>query len=229
MRKIVLLLLVVCLGTLVYAEGQEFRWARVKFNCKESDAQERWDIDKKGDETFLENVQKYTTLKVDKTWNNVTLTKLDSMIKFPLLFMTASGTPDLSPKEISNLKEYLNRGGFLLCDDSNWPERGGNIFVDGMRKILDQMYPGRKVVPLELGHDLLRAPFDIPLGYYVKLSFEGEKSPSGVWAISDDKGRPMVFFTLLLQNTWGGVYYHPEKQEDAIKMGINIVMYSLTH
>ena len=151
------------------------------------------------------------------------------MIKYPLLFMTASGTPDLSDNEINNLKEYLNRGGFLLCDDSHWPEKGGNLFVSGMKRIFGKAFPKNNIVPLPLDHELFRAQFDIPLGYYEKLYFEDKKSPSGVWAMSDDRGRAMVFFTLLLQNTWGGIYYKPEKQEDAIKMGINLVMYSLTH
>jgi len=229
MKIIVLLLAMFCMVSFSYAEGQEFKWARVQFKCKEPDAQEKWDIDMKGDVTFLEHLEKYTTLKVDKTVNVVTLQTLNEIIKYPLLFMTASGTPDLSETEINNLKEYLNRGGFLLCDDSNWPARGGNIFVDGMRKIFDRIYPKNKVVPLELDHELFRIHFDLPLGFNQKLAFEKVKSISGIWAMSDEKNRAMVVFTILLQNTWGGKYFHPEKQEEAVKTGINIVMYSLTH
>ena len=228
MKKIILLLLVLGFVNFSYAEGQEFKWVRVQFKCKEADAQEKWDIDKEADQTFLNSLTTYTTLKVDKTWNVVTLDKLEDLIKYPLLFMTASGTPDLSDAEIKNLKEYLNRGGFLLCDDSNWPARGGNIFCDGMRKIFDKVYPKNKVTPLELNHELFKIHFDMPLGYYQKLSFGKEMSPSGVWAMSDEKGRAMVFFTILLQNTWSG-FFRADKQEDSVKMGINLVMYALTH
>jgi hypothetical protein len=200
MKKIVLLLPVLFLLFNTYAESQEFKWVRVEFKCKESDAQERWDIDKKADGTFLKHLARYSTLKVDQTWNTLTLANFDEMIKYPLLFMTASGTPDLNPTELKNLKEYLNRGGFLLCDDSHWPEKGGNLFVDGMRVYFDKMYPKSKVVPLGLDHEVLRAQFDMPLGYYMKLNFGSVKSPSGIWAMSREKFA-MVFFTQLLQNT----------------------------
>ena len=228
MRKMFLLLLVICFASVLLAEGQEFKWVRIKFKCKEADAQEEWDTDKKADETFLNTLERYSTLKVDKTWNVVTLDKLDEMIKYPLLFMTASGTPNLSELEIKNLKEYLDRGGFLLCDDSNWPARGGNIFAEGMKKIFEKAYPKSKIMPLEMDHELFTAHFDMPLGYYQKLWFGTEKSPFGVWTLADDKGRSMVFFTLLLQNTWSG-FFRPEKQEDSIKFGVNLVMYALTH
>jgi len=230
MKKIVLLVLLLCFGFADFAVSEDFKWVRVQFKCKEPDAQEKWDIDLKGDETFLEHLERYSTLKVDKKVYSITLEKLDEMIKYPILFMTASGTPDLSETEIKNLKEYLNRGGFLLCDESNWPARGGILFADGMRKIFNSMYPKSKVVPLELEHELFTAHFDMPLGYFQKLSFTGEeKSVSGIWAMSDDKGRAMVFFTMLLQNTWGGKYWRPEKQGDAVKMATNVIMYSLTH
>ena len=229
MKKIILLLTAVCLAGGLFAQGQEFKWARVKFKCKEKDAQEKWDIDKKADITFLDNLEKYTTLKVSKEWNIVTLDNLEEMSKYPLLFMTASGTADLDATEIKNLGEYLKRGGFLLCDDSNWGEKGGNVFVASMKKYFEQLFPKNKITPMGLDHDLLRAQFDMPLGYWSKLYFDGEITPSGVWTLSDDKGRVMVFFTLLLQNCWGGIYFRPEKQEESIKMGINMVMYSLTH
>jgi len=235
MNKAVLVLFVLAAVSFAYSEGREFKCGRVKFSCKEADAQEKWDHDKKSYETFMEHLERYTTLKVDKAWNVVSLDKLDDLIKYPILFMTASGTPDLSDLEIKNLKEYLDRGGFLFIDDYNWPARGGNIFAEGMRHILEKAYPKNRVVPMELDHELLRSHFDIPLGYFSKLWFgkrgtpSEEKSVSGIWILSDDKGRAMVFFTILLQGTWGGVYWRPEKQEDAIKMGINIVMYSLTH
>ncbi|MFH1823824.1 MAG: DUF4159 domain-containing protein [Candidatus Firestonebacteria bacterium] len=114
MVKIVLLNICIFLSFVTLANSQEFKWARVKFDCVEPDAQEKWNIDPKADVTFLEHLEKYTTLKVDKKWNNVTLEKLEDLVKYPVLFMTASGTPKLDKTELKNLKEYLLRGGILF-------------------------------------------------------------------------------------------------------------------
>jgi hypothetical protein len=230
--KIILSIVCFFLVFTISGNSQEFKWVRVKFECVEPDAQEKWNIDPKADVTFLEHLEKYTTLKVDKTWNNVTLEKLEDIIKYPILFMTASGTPKLNEVELKNLKEYLLRGGILLADDSNWPAKGGNIFFVGMKKYLEEMFPKLKVEPLDLSHPLFHCHFDLPFGYYCKLWVKpdrSDKSPSGVFALLDEKGRIMVLFTLLLQNTWGGIYFNPSKQEEAIKMGINLVVYALTH
>ncbi|MFH1074451.1 MAG: hypothetical protein V1752_05105 [Candidatus Firestonebacteria bacterium] len=76
MKKIVLLLWVLCTVFLASGEGQEFKWVRVQFKCKEADAQEKWDHDKKSHGTFLKYPERYSILKVNKTWNVITLEKI---------------------------------------------------------------------------------------------------------------------------------------------------------
>ena len=101
-----------------------------------------------------------------------------------------------------------------------------------MKKYFEEMFPQLKIQPLELSHEVFHCYFDIPLGYYAKLwcnPDKSDKSASGVYALLDEKGRILVLFTLLLQNSWGGIYYNPAKQEEGIKMGINLVMYTMTH
>ena len=229
--KIALITALILFNVCLYVQAEEFRWARVKFKCVEPDPQEPWNIEPKIDERFLTHLERFSSLKVDKTWNVVPLDNLEKMSKFPLLFMTASGTPDLSDTELKNLKEYLDRGGTLLADDSHWPEKGGNIFFRGMKKYFDRMYPKLTVKPLPLSHPVLHCFFEIPYGYYFKLYYKEDKSDmssSGLWALLDEKGRCMVLFSLLVQNTWGGDF-SPAHLEESVKIGVNLVIYSMTN
>ena len=212
--------------------AQELSWGRIKFDCAEPDAQEDWDTDEPGDHNFLRMVEKYTTLKVNQKWNIVPLSDLNEMLKYPLLLMTSSGTPKFKEEELKNIKEYLIRGGFLFADDSNWPAKGGDLFFAGKVPTLKKMFPDGKLEPLLLDHDVFHCFFDICCGNVHRLPQRKSTglvpvSPSRCYGFFDKQGRMMVFLSLLIQNHWSGL--NPEYQELALKLGINIVIYGLTH
>ena len=72
---------------------------------------------------FLKTVQQDTNLNTDKDFTPVRLDS-DSLFEFPFAVMTGEGSFTLREQERKNLREYLDRGGFLLasagCSSSEW-------------------------------------------------------------------------------------------------------------
>jgi hypothetical protein len=209
--------------------AQEFQWARVKFDTKR-DIIDKWDIDLQFDLDFLRAVQEMTTLKVDIKVNTVSFENLDEVTKYPLVFIHGEGEPNFSEKEVKNMREYMLRGGFIFADDCVYQKKG-DYFFKGMREVLEtRVFPEKKLELLPITHEIYHCHFEFPEGLpYI------QGVNHGGWGLSDEKGRLMVFLCSTdLHCGWGkdkeGKKWFGEKKFiEACKMGINIIIYALTH
>jgi hypothetical protein len=142
---------------------------------------------------------------------------------FPYLYIVEPGQMLLNEQETARLREFLLRGGFLHADDFWGTYQLGN-FVKQMAKV----FPDRKLEPLPLTEEIFHTFFDIDKimqipnvynGCYGRQTWE---SPTDtvprILGIKDDEGRVMV------------VECYPEKYSgQAYRMGINFVIYAMTH
>jgi hypothetical protein len=83
-------------------------WARLKTSSP------YWDRHEGIDEPWLAAVRSCTSIDIDRHWHEADAGKLAELCQYPLIF--AANMTDLSKAEISNLREYLLRGGFLIMD-----------------------------------------------------------------------------------------------------------------
>ncbi len=61
----------------------------------------------------------------------------DKLFDYPWIYATQAGWWGLSEAEISRLREYLLRGGFLVVDDF-WGPDAWNVFESTMERVLLQ-------------------------------------------------------------------------------------------
>ncbi len=138
--------------------------------------------------------------------------------------------PRLSEAAVEQLSRYLAYGGFLLIDDATGSE--SNPFDDRVRALVQRLFPTRPLSPLPADHSIYRSFFliDRPLGRvdtvpYLEGVTVGNLTPlvlmrndlSGALDRGDD-GRAA-----------NSVVPGGERQRrEAIKLGINLIMYSLT-
>ena len=144
---------------------------------------------------------------------------------------------DVHRAEAKRLREYLLKGGFLMVDDfhgaTDWEH-----FMNGMLMV----FPDRPIEDLtdkdEIFHVLydLTERFQVPGEQYVSTGRTYEKDgyvPE--WrAIQDDRGRVMVAIchNMHLGDAWEWADdpRYPEKFASlAFRLGINYVMYGMTH
>ena len=143
--------------------------------------------------------------------------------------------PYFSPSELSNLREYLLRGGFLLIDDF-WGTREWQAFENAFSAV----FPEREIVRLPADHEIFRVYYDtggpqmVPALGNTDNMPERDVADASVHAILDDDGRIMV---LINWNTdmgdgWEHTYHprYPTRFANlAYQLGLNYLIYSMTH
>ena len=156
--------------------------------------------------------------------------------------MEDAGTADFSAEEARRLREYLLKGGFVFASDY-WGDWAREQFDEQIGLALPpSQYP---IVELPLNHSIWRALFDVknvPQMPSIQSwrrsggnTDRGVVAPPSARGIADERGRLMV---VMLHNTdipdgWEREGEDPEYfyrfSPDAYAVGINIVVYAMTH
>ena len=143
---------------------------------------------------------------------------------YPFLFITGHGNIKFSKSELQNLKNYLWNGGFIYVDDDYGMD-------EHFREELSKAFPKHKLVQLPTDHEIYRVFYELPEGL-PKIHEHYKGAPKGYGLFL--KGRLALFYTYNsnISDGWAspGVYKDPETlREKALKMGINIYIYAMTH
>ncbi len=189
------------------------------------------------DENFLRGVARLTNVRV---MSEPIVLRFDDeeIFDYPFLYaleMGRNGGLSLSPQEVENLREYLLRGGFLLIDDF-WGERQWDAFY----RDFSLLFPDRELVELPPNHEIFRTFFDIDGPQMIP----GRGGRQGIGqagidiasnhAVLDDHGRVMVLINWNsdMGDGWEHTYdqWYPTRYANAAyQLGINYLIYSLTH
>lgn len=170
--------------------------------------------------------------EVDWSGNGGRLIELDSdqVFDFPWLYAVEVGQWLLSASEAAILREYLDRGGFLMVDDF-WGEYEWDIFVGSMQLV----FPDKPIVELAEEHELLHVLYD--LNQRTQIPGRGGVRPGNVphWrGIFDDDDRLMVAinFNMDMGDAWEHADDpgYPEPMTAlAYRFAVNYLIYSMTH
>jgi hypothetical protein len=169
---------------------------------------------------------------VDLDGNGGRLIRLndDRVFDYPWLYAVEVGQWYLDEDEAALLREYLDRGGFLMVDDF-WGEYEWEIFVDSMQRV----FPDRLIQELGEEHELLHVLYD--LDQRTQIPGRGGQRPGTVphWrGIFDDDGRLMVAinFNMDMGDAWEHADdpWYPEPMTAlAYRFAVNYLIYSMTH
>lgn len=205
------------------------------------------------DENLSLRLSQITTLNVNRREDGGfqhAVVRLDDpeLLKYPFLYMCNVHRLQLSESEREGLRGYLLRGGFLLVDDF-W----GDDAWDNWQYEIEQVFPSDEypMVQVPLDHEIFHIVFDIDevpqvpgihswggpdVPYEVRWQYDRYGSEARCWGIFDKNGRLML---VAIHNTdlgdgWEreGENYEYFKLYSATKaypMGINIVVYAMTH
>lgn len=181
-----------------------------------------WYNDPSSEVNLLRYVAAHTSIRVDPTYTFVDLSS-DQIYQYPLLFMTGHGTVNLGTGEARRLRSYLENGGFLYIDDDYGMDAS-------IRKELKKVFPDQDLVELPFSHRLYHCHFSFPAGP-PKIHEHDGKPPQGFGLFLD--GRLVVYYTYESNpaDGWADAQVHhdpPEKREEALKFGTNLVVYVLT-
>lgn len=159
-----------------------------------------------------------------------------ALFEYPLLYMHGRKNFQLSTAEQSELKIYLENGGFLFADACC----GAEQFDRSFRKVVEQIF-GRKLERIPLDNEI----FHLELGYdirHVKRRMPSENPNASSLSVEESIGEP-ILEGIKIGDKYVVVYSKYdlscalERQstsacsgyptEDAVRIGVNLVLYGL--
>jgi len=201
-----------------------------------------WAHDYPRAETNFARILKETTL-IDPYLGggNIYATNDPEIFHYPIAYMSEPGYWVPSDEEVAGLRAWLLKGGFLIFDD--FGGRDWFVMEDALRRVL----PEHRIHPLDLSHEVFDSFFRIE-----SLDFEmagGERGGGrggrggmyrgtpeyfGITENNEPDGRLMVVMNY--NNDIGDMWewsdsgFLPiELSNEAYKLGVNYVVYAMTH
>jgi hypothetical protein len=196
-----------------------------------------WNTDyPKADRQFLQGLLRYT--RIQSSGQEQVITTVDPhLYNYPFLYAVEVGYMKLSEEEASRLREYLLRGGFLVVDDFHGTAEWANF-----EREMGKVFPDREIRDVPLSDPIFHCLFDIEELFQVpglQYVYSGQKwEKDGYQArfagIYDDDGRIMVMinFNVDLGDAWEWAErpdYPMRYTSQAYRLGVNYIVYSLTH
>lgn len=152
-----------------------------------------------------------------------------TLFKYPFAYMSEPGYWSLSEAEEVGLRNYLLKGGFLIFDDFHSDAHWYNLETQ-MRKVLPEL----RWVQLEATHPVYHAFFDIDSLEYDQAYPGYDPIFFGLFEQNDPNGRLMAVANH--NNDIGEFWEYSmtgwlpiDLSNEAFKLGVNYIMYALTH
>jgi hypothetical protein len=201
----------------------QFVFPRLRFDVTDN-TPDRWNAGPIGDVNLRRQLAALTNINVSQEPRVVTLADFDDMVKNPFVFMTSEGHFNLTEVEQKNMREFLERGGFIHADDCVY--QGQDRFFRQYNDWMARMFPDNPMRKIPHDHEIFHIYFDFPDGC---PHMQGVNH--GAYGLFEPgTGRIMTISTPGdLHCGWMCRFWAPEKNLAAIKMGINIIIYFLSH
>lgn len=155
------------------------------------------------------------------------------LFKYPFVYLAEPGYLDLQAADAKNLREYLDRGGFVLVDDFRGNEQD-NSEMENLIVQLKKVYPDRALAPLPASHPIFHSFFDINPSNMLPPYRMYNSGDVQFFGLSDDQGRlqMVVDFNNDTSEYWqaldvGQCSIHESGL--AVELGINYAIYAMTH
>lgn len=189
-----------------------------------------WDATPHGLPNLLKHIDQGTTLKVQFKRVPVDLEKAD-VFAFPVLYMSGQRPVTFSDTARKRLKEYLDRGGTLVVDCVI----GSSEFDLSFRRELKAIHPEKPLKVLPADHPLYAFVEDatkVKLAPMAAQLLGGEVVSPAIEAIEIDGRLPVIYSKLSLSAGWEQLpraYNVGYADADALKLGVNVFMYAVSH
>ena len=169
------------------------------------------------------------TTRVDVAEQSYRIVELGSkeVFDYPFAYVSEPGEMELTDTEVEHLREFVERGGFVLVDDFDGPWQ-----FEQFRSQVRRAFPDRDFVELPIDHRVFHSIFDLD-----DLQGMGDYVAGGIvtyFALFDAHGNLAILagHNNDLANFWEW-YDQPsmplKPAADAFRLGSNAVVHAMTH
>jgi hypothetical protein len=182
------------------------------------------------DETFPDSLRRLTTAHSTRESYQIVDIESKELFRYPYVYLSEPGYLDLQPEDVKNLREYLDRGGFLFIDDFR-----GARHLRNLEEQMGKVYPDRAIVELDINHPIFHAFYDLEsIEMEAPYIYGIPKSETKFLGLSDSKNRlqAIIDYNNDLSEYWEWIDQGDQPLEysaKSIRLGVNYAIYAMTH
>lgn len=214
-------------------DQRKLTFVRIKFTMKNLQFNQVWqppwahDIPR-ADRHLMKIVKEFTGIGVND--EGIVLTLDDpELFKYPFAYMCEVGFLDPTEAELQGLREYIKRGGFMIVDDFGnnwwWSDDWGNF-----ESVMKLAFPDKQLKQVDLSHPIFHSYYDM-----TTIDFPNYRGMGKYFVLEDDAGRVsmIVNFDNDIGEYWEwsdtGGYFGVDLTNEAFKLGVNYIVFALSH
>jgi len=213
-NKIIFLITLAC--CLNISKSQTFSIARIHYNGGGD-----WYSDPSSIPNLLDYLTANTPVSAHRKEFQIKLTD-DNISQHPFLYMTGHGNIRLSDDEVISLRSALMNGSFLHADDNYGMD-------ESFRREIKKVFPNKDFVQLPKDHAIFNSYYKFENGL-PKIHEHDKKPPQALALFEGEKILVLYTYESDLGDGWEDASVHNDPQtlrEAALKMGVNIIYFSL--
>jgi hypothetical protein len=179
------------------------------------------------EEHFNQLMSEATKLSVEKLSYKIVPMESDEIFDYPFAYISEPGQMYLNDQEVKNFREFVDRGGFVMLDDFD-----GERMFRVMAENIERVFPDREMFQMTDSHHILNTYYQIeslyvesPYDVGGKAEFFGINNESGDLAV-------IICYNNDIGDYWewiGNPRYALRPSAEALRMGVNFVLYAMTH
>jgi hypothetical protein len=132
------------------------------------------------------------------------------LLQSPIAYFNGHQAPVFEKREKALLKKFVDNGGFILAEACC----GKKAFHNGFKKLVGELWPDDKLVPLEKGHPVWNAFYKVPAGSFRLMGIKRGCKTVLIYAPEDMSCR------------WEANNLKSARGQLAFRMGANIIAYA---
>jgi hypothetical protein len=217
MNLLKIFLILIFLGISIAQTEGDFQIARLKYQGGGD-----WYNDPSAEVNLLNFIQQNTNIKVDARYQFVDLAS-DEIFSYPFLFLTGHGNIVFSNDEVYRLRTYLENGGFLYIDDDYGLD-------NAVRREMKKVFPQDDFIELPFSYGLYHSFFNFENGV-PKTHEHNDKPPQGFGIFINNRLAVYYTYESNPSDGWADAEVHndpPQKREEALEFGTNILVWALS-
>ena len=204
--------------------NSHFAFSRVRYRNNS------WNHDyPNGDTNFSAILEYITNMRVRLDGTNVFDLDDEGIFENPILYVSEPGFWTTSASQAENLGKYLRKGGFIIFDDFEGDSQWQNMATQMARALPDHHW-----ITLTVDHPIFHSFFDIQKLDIPHPLVKVIPSYRAIFENNDPSRRMMALanYNNDLAEYWewsAEGLFNPDPTNDAYRLGVNYIVYAMTH
>jgi hypothetical protein len=182
----------------------------------------------RGERHFTKILSELTSVRTRTQASNILPLSDPEIFRYPVLYMAEPGFWNPNDLEVAALQRYIAKGGFMIFDDFTTSHHRN------LERQLLRVFPKLRLIRLDASHPVFDSFYRIERLDYQHPVYGGASEFYGLFEDNDPSKRMLMMLNTNndLSEYWefsDEGFFPVDQSNDAYKLGINYIVYALTH